>query len=323
MTTHTAYKELHRSRSDRMIGGVCGGLGQYFNVNPVFYRVGFVILTLLGGAGLLVYGAAALVIPNEGEQESIASDILKNHRQRPVALVGLGLVALAGIALLSHVSWHFHSGTFWVILLIIGASMLWAQRRPRTPELPPGPVDSPHAGAAESGTTGAGATQAATTVIVTAPAASRNRWRWLRITAATTAGLIVVVIAGIAAFAAPHLHLGDGVGNRSYQPATISSLRYEYRLGVGDLRIDLSQLDLAAKSTPTTIRARMGIGHVEITVPRNVTVLTRSRVVWGDSRLLGHEESGHNVSDDIGNSHAKLILDAHVGIGDVVVRRAA
>lgn len=314
MTTHTAYKELHRSRSDRMIGGVCGGLGQYFNVNPVFYRVGFVILTLLGGAGLLVYGAAALVIPNEGEQESIASDILKNHRQRPVALVGLGLVALAGIALLSHVSWHFHSGTFWVILLIVGASMLWAQRRPRTPELTAGPQAAP-------AQTDAGA--AATTVIVTTPAGRRNRWRWLRITAATSAVIIAVVVAGVAAFAAPHLHLGDGVGNRSYQPATISSLRHEYRLGVGDLRIDLSQLDLATRTHPTTIHARMGIGHVEITVPPDVTVLTRSRVVWGDSRLLGHKEGGHNVTDNIGNSHPKLILDTHVGIGDVVVRRAA
>ena len=308
MTAHPTYKELHRSRSDRMIGGVCGGLGQYFDVNPVFYRVGFVILTLLGGAGLLVYGAAALVIPNEGEQESIASDILKNHRQRPVALVGLGLVALAGVALLSHVSWHFHSGTFWVVLLIIGASLLWAQRRPKQPAA---------LGAGQAETT------AETTPIMTPPAVRRNRWRWLRITAATTGLLVAIVIAGVAAFAAPHLHLGDGMGNRSYQPATVSSLRQEYRLGVGDLRIDLSQLDLAARTRPTTIHARMGIGHIEITVPRDVTVLTRSRVVWGDSRVLGHEEGGHNVTDSIGNSHAQLILDTHVGIGDVEVRRAA
>ncbi len=303
MTTHLTYKELHRSRSDRMIGGVCGGLGQYFDVNPVFYRVGFVILTLLGGAGLLVYGAAALVIPNEGEHESIASDILKNHRQRPVALVGLGLVAIAGIALLSHVSWHFHSGTFWVVVLIVGASLLWAQRRagssPTAPEL----------------------TTSTTAIVV--PTSPRRSWRWLKVTVGTFVALVAVVIAAVAAVVAPHLHLGDGTGNRYYQPATTSALRHEYRLGIGKLEIDLSQLKLAANGGPTTIDARLGTGHLEVVVPKGVTVLSHSRVVWGDSRMLGQEESGHDVTDTVGQAHARLVLDAHVGIGDVEVRRAA
>ena len=310
MTTHPTYKELHRSRSDRMIGGVCGGLGEYFDVNPVFYRVGFVILTLLGGAGLLVYGAAALVIPNEDEPESIASDILKNHRQRPVALVGLGLVALAGIALLSHVSWHFHSGTFWVLVLIIGASLLWAQRRPRAGELAV-PAASPD----PAGTTAV--------IVAGAPVVRRRSWRWLKITIASSAGLVVIVVASAAAFVAPHLHLGDGVGNRTFQPVTASSLRHEYRLGVGDLRLDLSRLRLGANGAPRTVHVHLGVGHVEITVANGVTVLARSRVVWGDSRLLGHEEGGHNVSDVVGAAHHMIVLDTHVGIGDVEVRRAA
>src|SRR5207253_3329780 len=93
MTEHApTYRELRRSRSDRMIAGVCGGLGRYFDVNPVFYRVGFVVLTLLGGAGILIYGTALLVMPNEGDQDSIAADVLHNHRQRPFALLGLILV---------------------------------------------------------------------------------------------------------------------------------------------------------------------------------------------------------------------------------------
>ena len=45
-----------------MLAGVCGGLGSYFDVNPLFYRIGFVVLSFLGGAGFLVYGAALLVI---------------------------------------------------------------------------------------------------------------------------------------------------------------------------------------------------------------------------------------------------------------------
>jgi phage shock protein PspC (stress-responsive transcriptional regulator) len=315
MTTHPAYKELHRSRSDHMIGGVCGGLGQYFDVNPVFYRVGFVILTLLGGAGVLVYGAAALVIPNEGETESIASDILKNHRQRPVALVGLGLVALAGIALLSHVSWHFHSGTFWALLLIIGASLLWAQRQPRS--------RTPTSTAAATPATAPWPDQGETATVALGAPARRRSWRWLKLTVGSFAVLVTIVVAGVAAFVAPHLHLGDGIGNRTYQPATAASVRHEYRLGVGDLRIDLSRLVLPAKGAPTTIHVRMGVGHVEVTVPNGTRVLARSRVVWGDSRLLGHEEGGHDVTDVVGASRPTIVLDTRVGIGDVEVRRAA
>src|SRR5262249_10297539 len=98
MSEHTveqpAVKRLERSRSDRMLAGVCGGLARYFDINPAFYRVGFVVLTLLGGAGIIVYGAAALVIPDEGEQDSIASAALRNRRDRPWPLIGLALIGV-------------------------------------------------------------------------------------------------------------------------------------------------------------------------------------------------------------------------------------
>src|SRR5439155_7773210 len=79
--------------------------------------------------GLLIYAACALVIPNEGDKESIASDVLRNHRQRPIALIGLVLAAIAGIALLSHISIRFHSDAFWVGVLLVGGILIWAQAR--------------------------------------------------------------------------------------------------------------------------------------------------------------------------------------------------
>jgi phage shock protein C len=78
-----------------MLAGVCEGLARYFDVNPALYRVGFVVLTLLGGAGILIYLAAVLVIPEEGKQDSIASGALRSRQDQPWALVGLGLVAVA------------------------------------------------------------------------------------------------------------------------------------------------------------------------------------------------------------------------------------
>ncbi len=61
----TEPKKLYRSRKDRMIAGVCGGLGEYFGVDPVLLRIVFVILTFFSGSGLILYLILALVVPNE------------------------------------------------------------------------------------------------------------------------------------------------------------------------------------------------------------------------------------------------------------------
>ena len=60
-----APRKLLRSREDRLIGGVCGGLGRYFNVDPILFRIGIAVLALVGGAGLLLYLAGLLLIPSE------------------------------------------------------------------------------------------------------------------------------------------------------------------------------------------------------------------------------------------------------------------
>jgi len=57
-------KRLFRSRSSRVIAGVCGGIGEYFNIDPVIVRIIWVVVTLLGGAGLLAYIIAWIAIPN-------------------------------------------------------------------------------------------------------------------------------------------------------------------------------------------------------------------------------------------------------------------
>ena len=58
-------KRLYRSRSDRMILGVCGGLGTYFGVDPTLVRVIAAVSLLLGLTGILVYLILAVVIPVE------------------------------------------------------------------------------------------------------------------------------------------------------------------------------------------------------------------------------------------------------------------
>lgn len=60
-------KRLYRSRSNVMIGGVCAGLADYFNLDPTVVRLIFVLLALLGGHGVLIYLILWLVVPLQPE----------------------------------------------------------------------------------------------------------------------------------------------------------------------------------------------------------------------------------------------------------------
>ncbi|MBO5093374.1 MAG: PspC domain-containing protein [Lachnospiraceae bacterium] len=59
------YRRLERSRTQRMICGVCGGIGEYFNVDPTLIRLAWALLTVGSiGAGIVVYFIAAIIIPD-------------------------------------------------------------------------------------------------------------------------------------------------------------------------------------------------------------------------------------------------------------------
>jgi len=56
-------KRLYRSKKDKIIGGVCGGIGKYFNIDPVLIRILWLFFIFVGGAGILAYIIAWVVIP--------------------------------------------------------------------------------------------------------------------------------------------------------------------------------------------------------------------------------------------------------------------
>ncbi len=73
---------LRRSYHDRVLGGVAGGLARYFGVDATMVRIGFVIATLVGGAGIPLYLAGLLLIPDEGSDQSIAASIIESFQSR-------------------------------------------------------------------------------------------------------------------------------------------------------------------------------------------------------------------------------------------------
>ena len=72
-------KRLYRSRSDRMIWGVCGGLAKYFDIDPTIVRIIAVLSIFLNGLGILAYIILAIVVPLEGSKATEPKDTIKEN----------------------------------------------------------------------------------------------------------------------------------------------------------------------------------------------------------------------------------------------------
>ena len=73
---------LRRPFSDRMLAGVAAGLARYFGVDVTIVRIAFAVLTVVGGAGIPLYLAGLLLIPEEGSDQSIASSLIDSLQSR-------------------------------------------------------------------------------------------------------------------------------------------------------------------------------------------------------------------------------------------------
>jgi phage shock protein PspC (stress-responsive transcriptional regulator) len=299
MSEHTTdipeIRRLQRSRSDRMLAGVSGGLARYFEIHPAVFRVGFVVLTLLGGAGILIYAAAALVIPDEGKEDSIATAALRNRRDRPWPLIGLGLLAVAGAILLSRAELRPDADWWWLFLLA-GALILWFTRHPAAGPTP----DAKELAAADS----------------------RRLRRVVRTLAIVVASLLTLVLVAVAVFMAVfNVHIGRGIGERDYVVTSMQELRDEYRLGIGSLELDLSRLELPAGETH--LETSVDVGDLEVIIPAGVALSGHADADAGRVEVLGNVDDGRNADIDlIQTGDRVLVLDAHVGAGSVRVERA-
>src|SRR2546423_13295560 len=86
---------LRRSRTNRVAAGVCSGLGDYFGVDPVLFRVLFATAAFFGGAGILAYLLAWAAIPEAGTAHAPIDGVIGGVRRRRVPM--LGVAVLAGV----------------------------------------------------------------------------------------------------------------------------------------------------------------------------------------------------------------------------------
>jgi len=159
-------KRLYRSRQDCMIAGVCGGLAEYFDVDPSLVRLVVILTVFLGGAGLLLYLVAWLIVPENSEQspnrafeknQKLKDDVVQELRRagsnlgdkledsieelegrperRSMVFLGLALIALGAAFLFRHLIPWLELQELWpVLLIVIGVLLLFgAARREKNP----------------------------------------------------------------------------------------------------------------------------------------------------------------------------------------------
>src|SRR5437870_2244554 len=112
---------LVRRRHGRMIAGVCQGIADHFHIDPLVVRIGFALTAFFGGAGAIAYVAAWLLIPEEGDAQSVGERIVHEHRWGRIA--GFVLIVIA-ISSLTRPLWWFRGGTVFAVVLIIGGLYL-------------------------------------------------------------------------------------------------------------------------------------------------------------------------------------------------------
>jgi phage shock protein PspC (stress-responsive transcriptional regulator) len=324
---------LYRARSDRVIGGVCAGLGRYFDVDPIIFRIGAVVLTFIGGAGLLAYLAALLLIPSEDDPNAAPGERPAGRNRWLVVL---------GVIVLLCVSWPFLvgggllvAGLLVPVAVLVGAGVLvWWFVSGEGPAgdagdvakrailgigvlLVCGLISIGGAWAAAAG----GETIVAVVVIAAAVAILAGAFlrpvRWLVLPA-----LALALSAGTVQAAG--VDLDGGVGERDYRPASAADLPDSYQLGIGQLVVDLRQTDLPPGDVP--VKVDVGVGDARVIVPRDVCVATDAHVRVGEVRTFERSNDGVDVDlvdrPDAPAGATRLLVNADVGVGSLRIGHA-
>lgn len=279
---------LRRSRTDKVIGGVAGGLAEYTGVDALLWRVGAIALTLAGGSGLIIYVLLWLLMPAAPAVppgQPGAAEPARTGPRSPVPGVTIAaLLIVTGIAVLLGQFTDVELGARGVLgsaLLIVGVGLVV------------GALTGVGRGA-KAGLIGLGL-------------------------------LLSVALAIASTIDVPQ----GGMGDRTWRPASIAAVQADYENGVGDLLLDLRDLDLdelTGLDSPITTRVDSGLGDIEVIVPFSADVQLEVVQGIGETDLFGDSVEtgffpGQGTADWTGDGEPEFEITINSGLGDVEVSR--
>jgi phage shock protein PspC (stress-responsive transcriptional regulator) len=347
---------IRRSRDDKRVAGVAAGLARHLDIDPVIVRVAFVVLTFFGGVGLLLYVAGWLLIPEEGKDWA---KVALDRRSRTVALALVGLLAL--VLLISHSWWGggFPWAVLVIAALVAVVATQFSRRGDQAvvptsetsggatadpsatatyvaPPVQPRPVNPRKRGpilfwfslalmAVSLGALGVADLAGADVAPSAYPALVLTLSGVVLLVGAffgRAGGMILIGL--IATFAT----IGSTVADQWHphhqveRPVAVASVQDSYHIDVGDLVVDLTQVNNPASLDGRTIHVSGGVGHLDIRVPAGVTVVTHAQISGpGGINSFGQDEGGINTSVDsvhnAGPGAPTLTIDADLHVGGI------
>ena len=276
--------QLRRSRDDKVLGGVAGGLAEYTGIDALLWRVGAIALTVVAGSGVVVYALLWLLMPSAPAGPPAAAVEKEPRGPRSpvpgvtlaVLLIVLGVVALVDQLTDADLGPRGYLGS---ALLVVGAGLV------------------------VGAVTGVG--RGAKTGLI---------------------AVGVLLTAALALSSTVHLPSGD-VGDRTYRPLTATAVQPRYEVGLGDLTVDLSDVDLTGLSGPIAVTIEAGAGDVDVLVPASADVQVTVDNGIGEAELFDQDGvdrgffPGTGPAAWTGDDDPEFVLTISSGLGDVEVSR--
>jgi len=282
---------LTRSRTQKKLGGVAGGLAEYTGVDALLWRVGAISLTLAGGSGVIIYILLWLLMPaGPVDQAAGTGAVVPRAERRPrspipgVTLAALLILLGAGAALSQLTDLDLGARSFLgTALLVVGIGL-----------------------------------------VVSAVSGAGRGAKGGLIALGVILSFATVVASTVDLGDGP----SGPVGDRTYRPATADAVRALYEGGAGDLELDLTRIDPADLDATVVTEIQHGVGDITVIVPRDADVRISAMTGVGDlsfeDESIGEDATsfpGTGTGDWVDDGRDEFRITVHNGVGDVEVSR--